>query len=147
MSVVGEVVGITSGLLAIAEFSLCASKALYQQISSIKNHNDTVEKLYTDLSTFTAVLTGLNGQFGQSDNDPHNKRLELLKRPLLECGVACDTLSKNLTSCTAQHPEEKREVIKKWLKLQYKGKSVQETTSLIGSYKSTLTVALGLINL
>lgn len=141
-----EALGITSAILAIVEFAFETSITLYEQISSLKSHVETVSNLQFDLGALTALLQTLQVQLGAEGATCDDARLEPIKAPLLESGKACKALAEMLKSCAAD-ASSKREIAKKWLRMQYKGKSIDETRSLLASYKSTLAIALDIVNL
>ncbi|KAG9691999.1 hypothetical protein KCU95_g7612, partial [Aureobasidium melanogenum] len=146
-----EALGIASAILAIVEFAFTTSTKLYEQISSLESHPETVSKLQSDLVTLAALLETLQAQLAAestaSDGATQNKhRLDPIKRPLLEIGKACEALEVMLKGCAVETTKP-REVVKKWLKMQYNGKSIDETRSLVASYKSTLAIALEVVNL
>lgn len=144
---VAEALGVTSAILAIVEFAFVTSKALYQQLSSLESHVDTVSNLKSDLSALTTLLGTLQGQLeADSIAQASEKRLEPIKAPLLETGKACKELALLLDSCTVGSSSH-REVVKKWLKMQYKGKNIDETRALLASYKSTLAISLQIVNM
>ncbi|KAG9519826.1 hypothetical protein KCU93_g7877, partial [Aureobasidium melanogenum] len=146
-----EALGVASAILAIIEFAFTTSTTLYEQISSLKSHVETVNNLQSDLGALATLLKTLQVQLAAEsttgDGVTHdNHRLDPIKRPLLEVGRACETLGAMLKGCAVE-TTSKREIVRKWLKMQYNGKSIDETRSLVASYKSTLAIALELVNL
>lgn len=142
-----EALGLTSAILAIVEFAFGTSKILHEQVSSLRSHVETVSNLQSDLGTLTTMLGALRAQLkAGSTVQGSERRLEPIKAPLLETGKACRELAILLDSCTVGNTSA-REVVKKWLKMQYKGKSIDETRTLLASYKSTLAFSLEIVNL
>jgi hypothetical protein len=146
-----EALGITSAILAIIEFAFTTSTTLYEQISSLKSYVETVSNLRSDLGALAELLRTLQVQLEAESITGHgtahdDHRFDPIKRPLLEVGRACEALGAMLQGCAVETAST-REIAKKWLRMQYNGKSIEETRNLVASYKSTLVIALEIVNL
>ncbi|KAH7304102.1 hypothetical protein B0I35DRAFT_363814 [Stachybotrys elegans] len=138
-----EVIGVTSGIVALATFAFKSGSKLRDEIQSFKTLPRQVRELLTELSGLTLVLQRLSetGDLGL-DVD-----LAAVRLTLEQCKQACDDVTTELRTYYSQSGLD-RASFRDWLKLKCSGGDGIEgfRQQLIG-YKSTITVALSFANL
>ena len=92
-----EPIGLASGLLTLAVFTLQATTTLYSTVQSFQSHNKRVRDLLEELEALGSVLQPLS-ELIQNTTDG---KLSLLDRPLLRCGKACHEFEQELLSCSS----------------------------------------------
>lgn len=138
-----EVVGFASALLTLAVLALDTSKSLYEAVSRFKSQRKTIKDLQTDLSSLIAVLGSIRTQ---AQNSQEVERLELLRHPLECCLTTCQDMRDMLDACT-KHSTEGRDSVRNWLNMRYHEKGFADMKQRLASYKSTLSITFGSINL
>jgi len=135
-------VSLSSGLLALITFASKSSIVLYRSIESYRSHPKNVRDLKEELEAIGGVLQGLSETAEQN----HDIDLSALKLPLLRCGKACREFEEALAKCSSRSGGSKSS-FRDWAKLKYLGDGIDEFRRTLASYKSTITIALGYINL
>jgi len=74
-------------------------------------------------------------------------RFQPLYAPARDCKAILVELTASFKSCEAQKPESRWENFSKWLKMQFKGKSMEEAYVNFQSQKATLVAALTIATL
>lgn len=136
-------VGFVSGLLTLAVFAFDTSKSLYEAVSSFKSQRKTIKDLQTDLSSLIAVLGSIRKQL---EAPQEAARLEPLRQPLESCLTTCQEMREMLDICT-RHSAEGQDSVRTWLSMRYREKSFEDMKQRLASYKSTLCIAFGSINM
>jgi hypothetical protein len=136
-----EPISAASSVLTLVVFAFQSSQALYQVVDSFRNNQRTVRELKEELGALGGVLQSLE----QTATSP-NINFASLKLPLLRCGKACSDFEAVIVKCTL-HSGGSRTSFRDWAKLTYLGKNIDGFKNMIGSYKSTISIALGDANL
>lgn len=136
-----EGIGIASGLVTIVGFAFRSSQLLYQTINSFHSSKRAVRELKQELEALTAVLASLQDAATSTDTT-----FAALKLPLLRCGNACKDFDAVIAKCTS-HSEQDRRSFRDWAKLQYMGDDIDGFKTMLASYKSTISIAVGDANL
>jgi hypothetical protein len=138
-----EVVGFASALLTLIVVALDTSKSLYEAVSSFKSQRKAIQDLQTDLSSLITVLGSIRTQ-AQTSHEV--ERLEPLRHPLECCLTTCQEIRDMLDACT-EHSAERQDRVRNWLKMRYHEKSFEDMKQRLASYKSTLSITFGSINM
>lgn len=135
-------VSLASGILTLITFASKSSVVLYKSIESYRSHPKNVRDLKEELEALTGVLQVL------SETVEKHKEIDIsaLKLPLLRCGKACQEFEEALAKCSSRSGGSKTS-FRDWAKLKYLGDGIDEFRRTLASYKSTITIALALVNL
>jgi hypothetical protein len=136
-----EPIGIASGLVALATFALTSSISLYQAVDSFQSNKRIIRELKEELEALDGVLKSLQQAAVDNGTD-----LTSLNLPLFRCGKACKEFEAVMIKCTA-HSGGSRTSFRDWAKLTYMGGDIAGFKSMLGGYKSTISIALGDANL
>lgn len=136
-----EAVGVLSGGITLVEVAAKSGLSLVKLIDSFQNHNKSISELQQELGS----LNGLLHQLGEAvkENPVDFASLDVLLR---QCTQICRDFEALITRCTA-HFDESKTSVRDWVKSRIKEDQINSLKSLIASYKSSITVALGCINL
>lgn len=137
-----EPIGLASGLLTLATFSLQASIALYETVKSFQSHQQRVRDLAEELGALSAILSSLT----ETVNTITDIDLSILSIPLLRCGNACKEFEQVIKSCSSRSTDS-RTSFRDWAKLRYMGEDIDGFRRLLAGYKLTISVALTDANL
>jgi hypothetical protein len=132
-----EVIGIASGMLALASFAFQASVGLYQTVQSFKFHPKQIRDLTEELEALSAVLDSLTGTVSATSEI----EFPALSLPLLRCGNACKEFEQEILKCSSRSGLN-RTSFRDWTKLRYMGDNIDGFRQLLAGYKSTITIAL-----
>jgi hypothetical protein len=130
-----------SGVLALTLFAFNSSTVLYKLVDSFHSNQRTVRELREELEALNDVLQSLQETVTGTDAD-----LSILKLPLLRCGKACKDFEAVIASCTA-HSTGPRTSFRDWAKLKYLGDDIAGFKNMLAGYKSTVSIALGDVNM
>lgn len=136
-----EAIGVTAGLLGILTFALQSSVEVSNLISSIQKSPQTIRDLKCELSALDPILTSIRTVI-ESDAS----KLEEIRYPLHQCGMVCSHLKTLIQQCT-EHSSASTRSVRDWLRLQYKGKTIDGYKSQLASYKATIGIALNIFTL
>jgi hypothetical protein len=136
-----EPIGIASGILALAVFAFQSSTRLYQLVQSFQSHQRVVRELGGELEDLNGILRSLQETAASTDAD-----LTTLRLPLLRCGKACKDFEAIIVKCTT-HSSGPRTSFRDWVKLQYMGNDIVGFKTMLAGYKSTISIALGDVNM
>ncbi|KAK5701503.1 hypothetical protein LTR97_004318 [Elasticomyces elasticus] len=100
-----------------------------------------------ELGSLTAILEKLNAHVRQATTAQAEERLESIHTPIHDCEVLLVSLTASFRSCNVQDPSSRRENFSKWLKMQFKGKSMEDAYKHLQSQKATLNIGLSFITL
>ncbi|EEY24043.1 hypothetical protein HYQ46_003107 [Verticillium longisporum] len=111
-----EIVGLSSGVLALAASALKSSAKLYETIKDIRSHPHQVRELLTELASLNLVLRKLS-ETGDLQLDVD---LTALTLTLTQCRQSCDEVEAQLLdSCSRSSPD--RTSFRDWAKLKFNG--------------------------
>ncbi|KAK4034821.1 hypothetical protein C8A01DRAFT_38696 [Parachaetomium inaequale] len=137
-----ELIGLSSGLVALVTFALKSSTLLYDTIESYRSHPKNVRDLKEELEALAAVLQALSETVEQTkDTD-----FTALKLPLFRCGNACKEFDEVIAKCSSRSGGT-RTSFRDWAKLKYMGDGIDEFRRMLAGYKSTINIALADANL
>jgi hypothetical protein len=138
----GEAIGLASGLLALSTFALQSSITLYETIKSFQSHQQRIHDLLEEIDALGGVLASLTETIdGTSGVD-----FSTLKTPLLRCGHVCKDFEKEILRCSSRSGGS-RTSFRDWAKLRYMGDDIDGFRRLLAGYKLTICVALTDANL
>ena len=136
-----EAVGLLSGGITLVDVAAKSGLSLVKLIESFHNHNKTVRELQQELGSLNGLLRELGEAAMDSPVD-----VATLNLPLRQCTQICTDFEALITKCTA-HFDESKTSFRDWARLTIKEDEIISLKSLIASYKSTIVIALGCINL
>ncbi|KAK3075663.1 hypothetical protein LTR53_000811 [Teratosphaeriaceae sp. CCFEE 6253] len=140
-------IGIAAGVLAFVQVALAESKWLYTQFSSLTSHKAIVADFLRELKGLEDVLGELEVYIQGPMTREDEARLGPIRIPLRDCAELLETLTQSYKTCDVQNPQSRRENFSRWLKMQYKGKSMEDAYKHLQSKKATLVIALAFITL
>ncbi|PNH73351.1 hypothetical protein VD0001_g4201 [Verticillium dahliae] len=138
-----EIVGLSSGVLALAAFALKSSAKLYETIKDIRSHPHQVRELLTELASLNLVLRKLS-ETGDLQLDVD---LTALTLTLTQCRQSCDEVEAQLLdSCSRSSPD--RTSFRDWAKLKFNGSDgLEGFRQQLIRHNSTITVVISFANL
>jgi hypothetical protein len=134
-------ISIASGALTLAIFAFQSSVSLYQTVASFQNNKRDIRELKEELEALGDVIQSLQ-QLASGDE----VQFEALRLPLLRCGKACKDFEEIIVSCTKRSSESKTS-FRDWAKLKYMGDDIAGFKNMLAGYKSTISIAIGDVNL
>ncbi|KAF1835670.1 hypothetical protein BDW02DRAFT_629344 [Decorospora gaudefroyi] len=136
-----EPTGIASGVIALATLAFKSSVSLYQTVRSFQSNRREIRELKEELEALSNVIQSL-----QELASTKEVQFDALRLPLLRCGKACQDFEEVIAKCT-KHSSESKASFRDWAKLQYMGNDIVGFKNLLAGYKSTISIAIGDINL
>ena len=136
-----EAVGLLSGGITLVDVAAKSGLSLVKLLESFHNHNKTVRELQQELGSLNGLLRELGEAVMDSPVD-----VATLDLPLRQCTQICRDFEALITKCTA-HFDESKTSFRDWARTRIKEDQIISLKSLIASYKSTIVIALGCINL
>lgn len=136
-----EAIGVTAGLLGIATFAFQISKEVYNLVNSIQKAPQTIRDLKGELLALDPILSSIH-KVVTSDAS----KFEDIRYPLHQCGMVCYHLRSLILQCTAHSADGNRSA-RDWVKIQYKGKTIDGYKGQLASYKATIGIALNIFTL
>ena len=134
-------IGVSSGLLTRLTFAIRSSNSLYETILSFRSTSRAVRGLCEELEALNGVLNSLQETITNSNTD-----FGSLKLPLNRCGQACAEFESVIKYCTRKSKWDRTSFID-WVKLRYMKGDINGFKNMLGSYKSTISMALGDANM
>ena len=135
-------ISITSGIVGLVTFGIQASQALYTTLQSLKNYTKTIRELKQQLEALQNVLQDLE----KAADDELISEFESIKLPLYCCAKACKEFEVIIRKCSENSSDTHRS-LRDWARLRYMGSDINGFCDQLATYKSTIQVALGGINL
>jgi hypothetical protein len=137
---------ITASVIAVAALAYSSSQLLYETISGIREAPETFMHLKTDLQTLSQTINSLQQGLKKSDTDAglsemQKSNLREIKPTLEACHNACDAF-KGKVDKIMRHSKDGHTSLRDRLKLQFQEKEIGAFQARLGSYKSTLAIAL-----
>ncbi|KAL9101255.1 MAG: hypothetical protein Q9163_003469 [Psora crenata] len=136
-----EPIGVTAGLLGIATFAFQTSKAVYKLVDSIQKAPQTIRDLKSEMLALDPVLSSI-----QQKVTSDATKFEDIRYPLHQCGVVCFHLRSLIQQCTTHSADGSRSA-RDFVKMQYKGKTIDGYKGQLASYKATIAIVLDLFTL
>ncbi len=137
-----ELIGLSSGLVALVAFALKSSTLLYDTVQSYYSHPKNVRDLKEELEALAVVLRALSETVEQNKNT----NLTALELPLFRCGNACKEFDEVIAKCSSRSGGSGTS-FRDWAKLKYMGDGIDEFRRMLAGYKSTINIALADANL
>ncbi|GAM42363.1 hypothetical protein TCE0_044r16268 [Talaromyces pinophilus] len=132
-----EVVGLASGLLALASFAFQSSVTLYETVKGFHSHPKRVRDLIEELEALIGVL----GPLKEMVASPAGTSLPALDLPLKRCGNACKEFEQQLLKCLSRSGGD-RKSFRDWARLRYMKDDIDGFRRLLAGYKLTINIAL-----
>jgi ABC-type transport system involved in cytochrome bd biosynthesis fused ATPase/permease subunit len=137
---------ITASVIAVTTLAYTSSKMLYQTISGIQDAPEALAHLKTDVETLCDTIHSLQQGFEGKDADAalsesQKSNLREIKPTLEACHNACNAFKAKVDKLTHRSTEGHVS----WrdrLKIQFQEKEVTAFQARLGSYKSTLAIAV-----
>jgi hypothetical protein len=136
-----EAIGVTAGLMGIATFAFQISKEVYDLVDSIQKAPQTIRDLKSELAALDPILSSVQ-KLVTSDAS----KFEDIRYPLHQCGMVCFHLRSLIRQCT-EHSANGTRSARDWVKMQYKGKTIDGYKGQLASYKATIGIALNTFTL
>jgi hypothetical protein len=136
-----EVIGITSGVLALAGFGVQSGQALIQTLQSFRSSKKNVRELKTELESLVNVLQSVQKACGETDAG-----YPALKLPVLECDKACKEFNAYITKIAPRSDRDRRS-FRDWASITLRGDSIDAFKYKLAANRSTMTIALADANL
>lgn len=137
-----ELIGLSSGLVALVVFALKSSDLLYDTVNSYRSHPKNVRDLKEELEALGVVLRALS----ETVEKTKVTDFTALKLPLFRCGNACKEFDEVIAKCSSRS-DGSRTSFRDWAKLKYMGDGIDEFRRMLAGYKSTINIALADANL
>ncbi|KAH8675242.1 hypothetical protein BX600DRAFT_507495 [Xylariales sp. PMI_506] len=135
-----EVIGISSGIVALAAFAFKTTVTLHNEVIEFKNHPKYVRDLLTETEALREVLHWLTETL-HTTTDVDLTILEDLEEILRMCGVACQGFKEKLQEYVSRSNDTKV-TFKGWAEVKYMGYDVDDFRQMLATYKSTINIAL-----
>lgn len=132
---------VTCGVLTLLTAAIASGKSLYNTIKSFQSHNRKIVELCRELEALIKVLESL-----KDVAEDENPILSLLKLPVLCCLETCQEFELVIRKCS-EHSGGPRTSVRDWTKIKFMGGDIREFKDMLSGYKSTITIALGSLNL
>ncbi|KAF2195765.1 hypothetical protein K469DRAFT_699388 [Zopfia rhizophila CBS 207.26] len=137
---------ITASVITVAGLAYSSGKMLYQAISDIHDAPETFIHLKTDVETLYETIHSLQQELEKKDTDAslseaQKSNLREIKPTLQACRNACDAF-KGKIDRLMRHSKDAHISLRDRLKLHFQEKEIGAFQARLGSYKSTLTIAL-----
>jgi hypothetical protein len=134
-------IGITSGVITLAIFTLNTSSSLYHTVKGFRSSKREMRHLEEELEDLQDVSKLL-----QETSLRKEAQFLTLSLPLLRCSNACRQFEEIIGNCTGRS-NKVMESFQDWAKLQYMDVDIVGFSNMLGSYKSTISIAIVAANL
>jgi hypothetical protein len=137
---------IAASVIAVAGLAYSSSKMLYQFIADIHDAPKTFLDLNTDIEALYKTIYSLKQELNDQDkatalSDAQKSNLREIEPSLEGCRDACNEFKGKLDKLMS-HSKGDYTSIRDRVKLQFKDKEIAAFRMRLGSYKSTLAIAL-----
>jgi hypothetical protein len=136
-----EAIGVTAGLIGIATFAFQVSKEVYHLVDNISKPPQTIRGLKSELVALDPILSSIQ-KLVTSDAS----KFEDIRYTLHQCGLVCFHLRSLIRQCT-EHSANGTRSARDWVKIQYKGKTIDRYKGQLASHKATIGIALSTFTL
>ena len=136
-----EAIGVTAGLLGIATFAYQLSKEVCDLVDSILKAPRTIRDLRSELIALEPILSSICKVVTNDE-----AKFEDIRYPLHQCGMVCYHLRTIIQQRTGRSGDGTIGA-RDWVKLQYRGKTIDGYKSQLAAYKATIGIALNLFTL
>lgn len=137
---------ITASVIAVANLAYSSSKILYHTISQIHDAPGVFVHLKTDVETLCQTVHSLEQELEKNNTDaalsePQKSNLREINPTLTACRDACDTFKSKIDKLV-RHSTDSHTSLRDRLKLQFQEKEIAAFRARLGSYQSTLAIAM-----
>ncbi|KAL6902434.1 hypothetical protein GGI43DRAFT_339033 [Trichoderma evansii] len=132
----------SSGVLALLTSAIQAGKTLHETIQSFRNYERTIRDLRSELESLIQVLESLKAVV--TDEGPI---VSMLKLPVLCCHQTCQEFNAIIIKSTKHTTDSSRTSFRDWAQIRYLGGDIRDFKDTLSSYKSTIAIALGSLNM
>lgn len=137
---------ITASVITVAGLAYSSTKVLYQTISEIHDAPEVFIHLKSDVKTLCETIHSLEQALDKRNADaglsePQKSNLREIKPTLTACHNACATFKSKIDKLM-RHSTESHTSVRDRLKLQFQEKEIAALQARLGSYKSTLAIAI-----
>lgn len=129
---------ITASVLTVASAAIVSIRSLSDTVKSYQNRNKTLRRLHAKLEALATILDSLIQAI--SADAPI---LKLLKDPIDRCKEVCGEFEQSMKKFQGKS----KTGVLDWTKLEFMRGDINDFIDSIEGYESTITVALGTINL
>ncbi|KAJ5627354.1 hypothetical protein N7528_004781 [Penicillium herquei] len=145
-----EAAGLTASIIGIVTLAFQSSKTLYELIDGILNAPKHLKDLNEEVSTVSQVLSSLKSAVeGTSDDelsDGVKNNLRDAQPAIQGCERVCNELFQKISQITS-HSSSTHTRLDDRIRLKFQDKAILAFKYRIESYKSTLSIVLGLVTL
>lgn len=132
----------SSGVLTLLTSAIQAGKTLHETIQSFRNYERTIRDLRSELESLIQVLESLKTV--AIDEGPI---VSMLKLPVLCCHQTCQEFNAVIIKSTKHASDSSRTSFRDWAQIRYMGGDIRDFKDTLSSYKSTIAIALGSLNM
>ncbi|KAJ5720743.1 uncharacterized protein N7483_008677 [Penicillium malachiteum] len=145
-----EAVGLTASIIGIVTLAYQSSKTLYELIDGVLNAPKYLKDLNEDVTANSHILASLKSAIeGTSDDELSDGVKNSLKdaQPAIKgCEKVCNELFQKISQITS-HSSSTHTRLDDRLRLKFQDKAILAFKYRIESYKSTLSIVLGMVTL
>jgi hypothetical protein len=137
---------ITASVITVAGLAYSSTKGLYQTISEIHDAPVVFTHLKTDVETLCGIIHSLERELSKSNTDAglselQKANLREIKPTLTACRNACDAFKSKIDKLM-RHSSDSHTSSRDRLKLLFQDKEIAAFQARLGTYKSTLAIAI-----
>lgn len=129
---------IAASLLAVTTAAIASAKSLRDTVKRYRERNKTLGRLEDGLSELIRILDSLS-----KVSDTEESMLELLRSPVDRCSQVCREFEESMKVFGG----ESKIGFRDWTRMEFMRGDINEFIDTVAGYKSTISVALGVINL
>lgn len=133
-----EALGAAASIITVIATAGNAVKSLRDTVGRYRKRDRTLIRLYQELEDLAHILNSL-GQVIELEAS----MLALLERPIERCSQVCREFQQSMEQF-AQKPSTG---LRDWARLEFMRGDINDFIETLANYKSTITIALGTINL
>ena len=136
-----EVIGIVSGLAALAGIAIQSGQLLIQTLNSFQSSKKQVRELKAEVEALVKILESVQQAGNETDEG-----FATLKFPVSECGKACKEFEAFISKHAPRSDQERRS-FRDWASLTLRGDNIEKLKDKLAANKATITIALADVNL
>ncbi|KIW11741.1 hypothetical protein PV08_09013 [Exophiala spinifera] len=129
---------ITASLLAVVTAAVQSTQSLYETVTRFKERDKTLRRLQDELRDLNIILDSLAPVVNAEQS-----LLTLLQGPVERCSQVCSEFEQSMKVFGGKSKMGLRD----WTKMEFMRGSINEFIDTVAGYKSTITVALGVITM
>lgn len=129
---------ITASLFAVTTAAIASAKTLRDTVKRYRERDKTLRRLEDGLRELIRILHSLS-----KVSDPDESMLGLLRSPVERCSQVCHEFERSMKVFGGDSKTGFRD----WTRMEFMRGDINEFIDTVAGYKSTISVALGIINL